>query len=114
MSIQILPVQEADLPDLVHVYVAAFENDPIVGRLKAGLSESVRFQKILAYFRRLYAGTDVYGARFFKAVEGDDDGDGNGDKGYVHVHVLFFLPFRCYLKMEGESIIFFAASSIKY
>jgi hypothetical protein len=104
MSIQILPVQEADLPDLVHVYLAAFENDPIVGRLKAGLPESVRFQKTLAYFRRLYAGTDVYGARFFKAVEGDDDGEGNGDKGYVHVHVLFFLSTFSMFREDGRGI----------
>ena len=81
MPFQFLPVEEADFPDLTRIFLTAFENDPLVGRLKSGLPEPVRYEETLKYFRKLWGQRYIYGGRFWKAVEFDDDDDDGRAKG---------------------------------
>lgn len=91
MSFQILPVEEPDLPDLARLFLTAFEDDPLVGRLKMELSERVRYEETLKYLNRLWAERYIYGARFLKAVEVDEE----GNSGYDFIRCLGFFFVLC-------------------
>lgn len=82
MPIRILPVQEHDLPDLAQLFLTAFEKNPLVGRLKSGLPETVRYEETLKYFLQLWGERHIYGGWFLKAVEFDDEGEREGESGY--------------------------------
>lgn len=86
MPFQILPVEEPDLPELARLFLAAFEHDPLVGRLKMELPEAVRYEQTLKYLNRLWAERCIYGARFLKAIEVDEE----GKSGYDFIRCLFF------------------------
>lgn len=81
--IHFLPVQEPDFPALTRLFLEAFEKDPLLGRLKSDLSESVRYEETLKYFLLLWGQRNLYGGRFWKAVEVDEQGEGRGVEGGV-------------------------------
>lgn len=94
-QIHILPASESDLPTFARVFLSAFENDPLVGRLKAGLAPPIRYEETLRYFRRLWGERERYGGVWLKAVEGGDgDGEGKGKERYVDFFFRGFLGLR--------------------
>ena len=75
MPVQFLPVEEPDFPDLTRLFLEAFEKDPLLGRLKSDLPDPVRYEETLKYFLSLWGQRHLYGGRFWKAVEFDDEGE---------------------------------------
>lgn len=108
MPVQFFPVQEPDLPDLTRLFLTAFEKDPLVGRLKSGLPENVRYEETLKYFLQLWGQRHIYGGRFWKAVEIDEEGaEGKLGYNFLFESILFFeLSFaelHCFRQISNMS-----------
>lgn len=89
MPIHFLPVQEPDFPALTRLFLEAFEKDPLLGRLKSDLSEVVRYEETLKYFLQLWGERYLYGGKFWKAVEFDENEEGGKAKGALG-YIIYF------------------------
>lgn len=83
MTFTLLPGEECDVPDMVRVFRAAFDPDPIVGRLKCDVPDDCRNEALAQAFSKTFAEKGVYGARFFKVVE--------EETGYEMIMLAYFL-----------------------
>ena len=63
----------ADCPALVTIYLAAFNDDPIVGYLSRHVAPDVSYTFRLQYYERRFQGSALNGLRVFKVV---DEGTG--------------------------------------
>lgn len=91
MPVHFLPVQEPDFPALTRLFLEAFEKDPLLGRLKRDLAEPVRYEETLKYFLQLWGQRYLYGGRFWKAVEMDEDEGRGGADGRMGYMISFLL-----------------------
>ncbi|KAL8752177.1 MAG: hypothetical protein Q9184_005816 [Pyrenodesmia sp. 2 TL-2023] len=69
MSFQVLPAEPSDIPDIVAVHQASWENDPIVGRLMPDVDPKAKYDYDVDFYKRKFDTKALTGSVMHKVVE---------------------------------------------
>ncbi|KAL8920506.1 MAG: hypothetical protein Q9208_006256 [Pyrenodesmia sp. 3 TL-2023] len=69
MSFQVLPAEVSDIPDIVAVHQASWENDPIVGRLMPDVDPIAKYDYDVDFYKRKFETKALTGSVMHKVVE---------------------------------------------
>lgn len=71
MPFELLPADVADVPDIVTAFRAAFQDDPIVGRLMCDVNPKVKYDYDVRFFEKYIRDGAITGSHFSKLVDKD-------------------------------------------
>lgn len=69
MSFQVLPAEPSDIPGMVAVHQASWENDPIVGRLMPDVDPKAKYEYDVDFYKRKFDTKELTGSVMHKVVE---------------------------------------------
>ena len=71
MPFELLRADVSDVPDIVTVFQASFQDDPVVGRLMCDVDPKVKFDYDVRLFEKYVRDGALTGSHFTKVVDKD-------------------------------------------
>lgn len=69
MAFQLLPAEPSDIPEIVPLQIAAFKEDPIIGKLMPSVTHQDHYDYYANFLRKHWAEKQLRGAVFHKIVD---------------------------------------------
>lgn len=69
MPFQVLPAQPSDIPEIVVIHNAAFDEDPIIGRLMCDVDPGLKDEYYRQYYEKTFTNAHLTGSVMHKAID---------------------------------------------